>query len=158
MDSVSFSRRTPTPLRARAAAVTFPVVIALACPVAASAGDWGDMNIEPGHTVVLDSRPGRSFSIADGSDTPLPAGWSVISQKGALRITAPSTASSDEYATVRVTESGGATGTFRVTVGENDDDDRDQQRASMTDAPSSSSGASAWLERLAGRVASFFGA
>ena len=156
MECVSFFRYPHAPLRARAAAVAFPVVMALACPASALAGEWRDMGIEPGHTVVLDSRPGCSFSIADGSDTPLPAGWSVISQKGALRITAPATASPDEFATVRVTESGGVTGTFRVAVGE-DDEDGGEQRASMTDAPSSSS-ASAWLERLAGRVASFFGA
>ena len=159
MECVSFYRRPRARLRASAVAVALPVVMALACPTPATAADWKDMEISPGHTLSLDSAPGRTFSVKGDGAGPLPAGWSVITQKGALRITAPATATPNEFATVQVTD-GGKTETFRVTVDDDDEGgaDGDGDHPSNADAPATSSNASAWLERLAGRVASLFGA
>lgn len=125
--------------------------LCLLSPVAA-AGEVEDVEISPGHTLVLQPEDGRTYSVKESESAPLPAGWSVITEKGALRITAPATAAPSESATIEVKDAAGGTETFDVRV-------EDETPASEP-APSSSSssgGASAWLDRLAGRVASFFG-
>lgn len=149
MEDVNSSRyRRPPRGRASAAAVVFALAVSFGGIPVVAAGELAevaDVEVAAGQTVVLQSEDGRTYTVADDNTTPLPAGWSVITEKGGLRITAPATASPAEFATVRVTQHSGETGTFRVTV-----------EGEPEPEPPADGSSSAWFNRLAGRVASLF--
>ena len=154
MEDVNSSRYRRLPRgRARAAAVVLVAAVSICGGPVAAAGELAevadvevaDVEVAAGQTVVLQPEDGRTYTVADDNTTPLPAGWSVITEKGGLRITAPATASPAEFATVRVTEHSGEAGTFRVTV-----------EGEPEPEPPADGSSSAWFNRLAGRVASLF--
>ncbi|WP_155860804.1 hypothetical protein [Corynebacterium timonense] len=147
-------------VRACAAAAALPVAMTLAVSAPAVAAESGEvvrvldvagvdeLEVAAGQTVVFDSGQGRTFSIPESDAPALPAGWSVIRGEDTLRVTASATAAPDEFAVVEVEEATGETDTLRIVVeGTPDEADRALESSSST-----------WIDRLADRVASFFGA
>lgn len=115
----------------------------LAAPIPAVAHDFHDALIRPGETVTLDrSEAEVSLGTAVDKETELPAGWSVWSQGGTHRVSAPAQAQPGELAVVRILEGGRVVDEVRVTV-------EKQEEYAATKSTS-------WLQSLIGTLSVYF--
>ncbi|WKD56699.1 hypothetical protein CAPI_00595 [Corynebacterium capitovis DSM 44611] len=151
MERMTFSHRV------RAATCAAAVALCLATPAApagaesaaattsvspaANLDDLDDVAVEPGSTLTLAAEDGVSYTVA--SEPPLPAGWSVLSKDGSLRLTVPSTAESGSVATITVERSDGSKGSFNIVV-------------AQQPQPASDNNSKNWIDQLRGLVSGLF--
>jgi len=98
------------------AIVALSLALSPAAP-AASAAEWKDSTIKPGETIALervDTPPHSPARIAENST--LPAGWSVWSQSGTIRVAAPANAQPGDTAQLTMEDNGQVTDEVKVTV------------------------------------------
>lgn len=131
-------------------------VAASAAPAQLEKTDHGyALRIAPGQTIDLkpEATPGVAYSVEEGQQSTLPAGWSVLTSAAGLRITAPRTAADGEYATVKVTGAGEDPDTptdLCIVV------ERPEAAAALPQEAPGTSTASSWFGDIFGRFASLF--